>query len=435
MPYSVIDFKDVIRQHLTSRYGPGASVLDVGPGAGTYADLLRDHFPLMDAVEVWEPYLGEFGLRGKYREVFIGDVRTFGFGRRRYDVVILGDVLEHLPAGAARDVLARCRRHSREVIVSVPFLSEQGAWGGNPFETHHQPDLTPALVAERFPAACALGVNERIGVYTVPGDLGAPRDARRRILLCIPTYRRPAVIRDTLSHLLANLSSDAHRVTVAVGDNASTAETREAINSHYELARAAGIEFYVEAWPTNLGKAEALNRLQDTFVASDHDLVVTMDNDMRLSRNLLPLVDLCDRELPNGWEIAAPRCPGFAIDVPDYAGATIARTLEHAGHPCHVYPLVGVAGGLMVFRPAFLAAHRWTNSGGVYGEDDAVMSRHATSKWALYWEQPFVSHDPLTAARQDLALAEYHDRKVGLYARGVTVFPPGWDDPLPPGRA
>lgn len=130
------------------RYFPrSAEILDVGACDGLWRRLLPE-YTNMDAVEAWRPNYEL--LRGNgYRRVFPDDVRDFRF--ERYDLVILGDILEHLTVDEAKAVLEYAAPRCRDLIVAVPFEYEQGAIYGNPYEVHVQDDLTPELVKQRYP--------------------------------------------------------------------------------------------------------------------------------------------------------------------------------------------------------------------------------------------------------------------------------------------
>lgn len=119
------------------RMGSG-TVLDVGPGAGTYWDLLGESPGMvLDAVEIFEPYIVRFDLATKYREVTLCDIRAYDWPTI-YDYVILGDVLEHMVKDDALLVWEQSRAHARKaVILSCPvFGYEQGTLEGNPAEAH-----------------------------------------------------------------------------------------------------------------------------------------------------------------------------------------------------------------------------------------------------------------------------------------------------------
>lgn len=152
MPYSSSEGKDWIiervlgaldgapaRFHEGDRLAP--RLLDVGAGSGTYAELLaaarpRRLLPYMTAIEVHAPYVERFGLRHLYDEVVIGDAREIEFPQA--DVVVLGDVLEHMPLADAVAAWGKARRAaSTAVLASLPVVPwPQGECEGNPHEAH-----------------------------------------------------------------------------------------------------------------------------------------------------------------------------------------------------------------------------------------------------------------------------------------------------------
>ncbi|GAA2618833.1 class I SAM-dependent methyltransferase [Actinomadura fulvescens] len=115
-----------------------ATVVDIGPGCGTYAALMRPHHRAhWTGVDVWAPYVDAYRLDRLYDELVVADARHLDPTRFGVDLVIAGDVLEHMPAADACALIARIQQHARALLVSVPVLHlDQGAVGGNPFETH-----------------------------------------------------------------------------------------------------------------------------------------------------------------------------------------------------------------------------------------------------------------------------------------------------------
>ena len=130
-----------IRRH----FRRNAEILDVGACDGIWRELLPE-YPNMDAVEAWAPNADR--LRG-YRHVYRADVRSLPYGE--YDLIIFGDVIEHMTAKQAQKVLEYARPRCRDMIVAVPFLYVQGEIYGNPYEKHIQDDLTPELFDARYP--------------------------------------------------------------------------------------------------------------------------------------------------------------------------------------------------------------------------------------------------------------------------------------------
>ena len=149
MPFSNKSGKKEVKDFLVESMPPDTRVLDVGPGNGTYSDLLRENFQNIDACEIHAPYIRRYKLEEKYGKVYnmsVVDFQDFD----NYDLVILGDVLEHLTVDDAKAVLSRCA-NVKQVLVAVPFESPQGAFWGVEAERHEQDDLTPQNFLERYP--------------------------------------------------------------------------------------------------------------------------------------------------------------------------------------------------------------------------------------------------------------------------------------------
>lgn len=139
MPISAEEGKELTRQWLFE-LAP-ESVVDVGAGDGGYARRMRSSTPLgctWAAIEVWEPYVSRFKLQELYDVVYVADVRDMcAEDWHSDDVVIFGDVIEHMPRDDAVEVLRVANSITRGVIVSLPIIhAPQGTVDGNPFETH-----------------------------------------------------------------------------------------------------------------------------------------------------------------------------------------------------------------------------------------------------------------------------------------------------------
>lgn len=151
MPVSYKSGKKEVRAYLLNKFFNGGTILDAGPGVGTYYNLLNDRYTL-DCCEIHKPYIDQYELSAKYRQCWNEDIRKFEANCTsfaNYDIVIIGDVLEHLPVVDAQLLLEQMKA-AKEVIVAVPFQMHQGAIGGVESERHHQPDLTPELFVERY---------------------------------------------------------------------------------------------------------------------------------------------------------------------------------------------------------------------------------------------------------------------------------------------
>ena len=152
--------------------GP-VSVLDVGAGAGTYARLLAD-VPTtgLTAIEVFAPYLETYRLRELYDEVILGDARTLALPAA--DVVILGDVLEHMERDEAVALWARAGVAARRAVyLSLPIVHyPQGALEHNEHEVHVVDDWDHEKVLAAFPGIGSHWTGSVVGVYERLGPAG-----------------------------------------------------------------------------------------------------------------------------------------------------------------------------------------------------------------------------------------------------------------------
>lgn len=160
MPYSGNALDPLIYQWIVQNVDEYAHILDIGAGAGKWGELLHHRFRNLDAVEIWEPFIHQFSLNRKYRYVYAADIRTFLIPPTVV-LGIMGDVLEHLTVEEAREVLSRLPL----AIIKVPYRYEQGEMFGNPYEEHHQPDLTREIMLERYPGIQLLGEQGILGAY------------------------------------------------------------------------------------------------------------------------------------------------------------------------------------------------------------------------------------------------------------------------------
>ena len=138
--------KDKVCEWIRENFKPDAQILDVGSCDGKWKRLLPE-YKNMDAVDAWEPNCIQ--CEPLYRKTYHKDVAEFEY--EKYDLIIFGDVIEHMDVPTAQQVLQYASTRCKDMIVAVPFQYPQGAIYGNPWEIHKQPDLTPAIFAERYP--------------------------------------------------------------------------------------------------------------------------------------------------------------------------------------------------------------------------------------------------------------------------------------------
>ena len=163
MPYSYGEFKNEVRNHIVDNFGKETKILDVGAGSGTYGRLLKPHYDVVDALEIFPDYIKTFNLESVYSKVIIGDITEYDFSE--YDYIIMGDVLEHIPTDKAKTLLNKIQFFQKRMLVAVPYQYEQGEEFGNIYETHHQPDLTIGVMYQRYPMLRLIYGDSRYGYF------------------------------------------------------------------------------------------------------------------------------------------------------------------------------------------------------------------------------------------------------------------------------
>lgn len=147
-------------------------ILDVGCGEGTYPMLMKSKFGLLNdgewwGVEAWEKNIINFNLKDKYFKVLHEDARKLEWKNLpKFDLVIFGDVLEHMTKEESQSLVNLALAHSKYVLISIPVKHmPQDAIGGNPFEIHIKDDWSHTEVLESFPNIIMSKATKKIGVY------------------------------------------------------------------------------------------------------------------------------------------------------------------------------------------------------------------------------------------------------------------------------
>jgi hypothetical protein len=165
MPWSVEEGKEWITDRVV-KCSP-RTLLDVGAGSGTYELVLRPAVPdcLFVAIEVHEPYVAQFDLARRYDEVLVGDARHLTWPEA--DVVVLGDVIEHMSREHAEGLWSKARATARQaVFVSLPIIElAQGPMFGNEHERHLDTWNHDEVMA--MPGVVAGKAGSVVGVYEV----------------------------------------------------------------------------------------------------------------------------------------------------------------------------------------------------------------------------------------------------------------------------
>ena len=159
-----------------------SSILDVGVGNGKMGFVARDLLDVMfgdhgnykktdwkikiDGIEIFPEYIQDH-QRAIYNHIYIGNAFDVIDTLETYDMIILGDVLEHFEKSRAHQFLDKCIAHcDKHVMVCIPLGANwtQPAIYGNPYEKH----LSFWNFEEFKPFACYY----KIFQYT-PGAYGA----------------------------------------------------------------------------------------------------------------------------------------------------------------------------------------------------------------------------------------------------------------------
>lgn len=133
------------------------TVVDIGPGSGTYVKLIREDAKCCAnanwiGVEIWKPYIEEFNLESRYTEILNQDVRTINWEQVNPDVVIAGDVLEHMTKEDAIVLVDRILAVAKTLIVSIPirYMPQDEHAYDNPHEAHIKDDWSHDEVLETW---------------------------------------------------------------------------------------------------------------------------------------------------------------------------------------------------------------------------------------------------------------------------------------------
>lgn len=112
-------------------------LLDVGAGDGKWGSLLRPlQIPHTAAIEVWQPTAEKLAKARIYDDVLHMDARKFG-AWACFTVILLGDVLEHMPRADAEKLIKEAGEYSTLLLtIPISLCVQDGNLLGNPYETH-----------------------------------------------------------------------------------------------------------------------------------------------------------------------------------------------------------------------------------------------------------------------------------------------------------
>jgi glycosyltransferase involved in cell wall biosynthesis len=289
-------------------------VLDIGVGSGTYSNLFKGILTgPWTGVEAFQPYVDKYALKEKYDFLQIADVRDIDLFRD-FGVCFLGDILEHMSAEDARDVLNKATATSDFVIVSIPIgYYPQDAYEGNDYEIHVTDNWSVDSVIREFGKPRFRCVDREIGVFIYAKDMN---------------YLKPKIAVYAISKnesqfvdRFCNSAKDADYIVIA--DTGSTDNTIALAKEHTQHVYSISIQ----PWRFDNARNASL-----ALVPADADICICLD---------------LDEVLEPGWreEIEAIWVPGETTRLSykfDWgAGVIFFSDKIHARngyvwhHPCH----------------------------------------------------------------------------------------------------
>ncbi len=136
--------------------------LDIGCGAGLYGKIIREVFGrnvFIVGVEIFEDYVERFSLDNIYNAIHCEDIRVMAGDLAPVDLIIAGDVLEHLTKEEAIKVVNALRPKCRFLWAALPlkigrpwsvgYAQPESEYVVNPAEQHRH-DWTGEEIQECF---------------------------------------------------------------------------------------------------------------------------------------------------------------------------------------------------------------------------------------------------------------------------------------------
>ncbi len=139
MPYSSFIFDNAITEII--KLVQPKTLLDLGAGAGKYGSIAKEISPSIKttAVEVEKDYIEKFNLSSLYDRVWnipVSDIIQPKYFDSNFDVIMVGDILEHLKKSEGVDLLNFLIYRCRWIIVEFPHRYLQNAVDGYSSEAH-----------------------------------------------------------------------------------------------------------------------------------------------------------------------------------------------------------------------------------------------------------------------------------------------------------
>ena len=121
---SVVRGKDYVEDFYRDNIDKINSVFDIGCGRGIWAGCFKSIKPEVGwyGIEIWKPYVDKYkdNLNRLYNKIYIENIIKFEY-KRNYDLIIMGDILEHVEYNSSIKVLKEAINNSKYFVVSIPL--------------------------------------------------------------------------------------------------------------------------------------------------------------------------------------------------------------------------------------------------------------------------------------------------------------------------
>ena len=139
MPYSSFIFDNAITEII--KLAQPKTFLDLGAGAGKYGSIVKEISPSIKttAVEIEKDYIEKFNLSSLYDQIWnipVSDIIQPKYFDSNFDVIMVGDILEHLKKSEGVDLLNFLIYRCRWIIVEFPHRYLQNAVDRYSSEAH-----------------------------------------------------------------------------------------------------------------------------------------------------------------------------------------------------------------------------------------------------------------------------------------------------------
>lgn len=158
MPVSDANIRQMVVDHIIENVKPKL-VFDLGCGYGLYGTMLKERDPqiVLIGLDIWLPYFDKIAggvytalIYGNVESILTGSIRPWG------DLILCMDLIEHLDKETAERLICWLWHYYGKVIISTPLFNyPQGAWGGNPYETHRCQFTQEELESFNFRLLCS----------------------------------------------------------------------------------------------------------------------------------------------------------------------------------------------------------------------------------------------------------------------------------------